>query len=83
MVPEERSQQQKEWLKHNCYLLTQVQEYMEETALYRANWIWANPSRGIFEILAEYPRLTSSGMVCHCLTYCIQMTDPSTSANNL
>ncbi|XP_024115340.1 uncharacterized protein LOC112137320 isoform X1 [Oryzias melastigma] len=39
MVPEERSQQQKEWLKHNCYLLTQVQEYMEETALYRANWI--------------------------------------------
>ena len=60
---EERALQMKEWLKHNSEPFTQVQSYMRDTVLCRANWIWANGSKDILDILTEYPHLTSPGMV--------------------
>ncbi|XP_051957914.1 uncharacterized protein LOC127626277 isoform X2 [Xyrauchen texanus] len=62
-VPEERAFQQKEWLKHNSEPFTQVQSYMKDTVLSRANWIRGNSSKDILEILTEYPHLTSPGMI--------------------
>lgn len=41
-TPEERSLQQKEWLKTNSEPFSQVQLYMKDTVFYRANWIRAN-----------------------------------------
>ncbi|KAL0161462.1 hypothetical protein M9458_045187, partial [Cirrhinus mrigala] len=58
----ERALQQKEWLKHNSEPFTQVQSYMKDTVLCRANWIRANSSKDILELLTEYPHLTSPGM---------------------
>ncbi|RXN03704.1 hypothetical protein ROHU_013290 [Labeo rohita] len=54
---------QKEWLKHNLEPFTQVQSYMKDTVLCRANWIRANSSKDILELLTEYPHLTSPGMI--------------------
>lgn len=62
-TPEERSLQQKEWLKNNSEPFSQVQLYMKDTVLYRANWIRANNSKDVLEILTEYPHLISLGMV--------------------
>ncbi|ROL45233.1 hypothetical protein DPX16_17844 [Anabarilius grahami] len=62
-IPEERALQQKEWLKHNSEPFTQVQSYMKDTVLCRANWIRGNSSKDILEILTEYPHLTSPGMI--------------------
>ncbi|RXN03703.1 hypothetical protein ROHU_013289 [Labeo rohita] len=60
---EERALQQKEWLKHNSEPFTQVQSYMKDAVLCRANWIRANSSKDILELLTEYPHLTSPGMI--------------------
>ncbi|KAK2913774.1 hypothetical protein Q8A67_002173 [Cirrhinus molitorella] len=62
-IPGERALQQKEWLKHNSEPFTQVQSYMKDTVLCRANWIRANSSKDILELLTEYPHLTSPGMI--------------------
>ncbi|XP_056232647.1 uncharacterized protein LOC130169719 [Seriola aureovittata] len=62
-VTEERALQLKEWLKHNSEPFTQVQFYMRETVLCRANWIRSHSSKDILEILREYPHLTSPGMI--------------------
>ncbi|KAL1281243.1 hypothetical protein QQF64_000046 [Cirrhinus molitorella] len=52
-IPGERALQQKEWLKHNSEPFTQVQSYMKDTVLCRANWIRANSSKDILELLTE------------------------------
>ncbi|XP_061115670.1 uncharacterized protein LOC133140108 isoform X3 [Conger conger] len=63
-VPLERALQMKEWLKHNSEPLSQVQEYMRETAIHRANWIRHTGAKSIGEILQEYPHLLSTpGMI--------------------
>nr|XP_023650926.1 uncharacterized protein LOC111835159 [Paramormyrops kingsleyae] len=62
-IPEERAFQQKEWLKHNSEPFTQVQSYMKDTVLCRANWIRDNSSKDILELFTEYPHLTSPGMI--------------------
>ena len=50
---------------------------MEDTAVYRAKWIQDNKELTITQILEQYPRLTSNGMVrgniVHVVIYCFLM----------
>ncbi|KAI1900225.1 hypothetical protein AGOR_G00047810 [Albula goreensis] len=63
-IPLETVCQMKEWLKHNSQPLSQVQEYMRETAIYRANWIRQGSPKSVAEILQEYPHLLATpGMI--------------------
>ena len=61
--PEERSQQQREWLKSNTEPYSMVQEYMKATALYRAKWIRADGTKDMRMVINEYPHLTDPRMV--------------------
>ncbi|KAG1924760.1 hypothetical protein F2P79_025951, partial [Pimephales promelas] len=65
----ERASQLKEWLKNNTRPQDQVEQYMRETAPFRAHWIRENGSKPISEILSEFPRLMDTpGMVNIILT---------------
>ncbi|XP_056102916.1 uncharacterized protein LOC130082154 [Rhinichthys klamathensis goyatoka] len=60
----ERAVQLKEWLKNNTRPQDQVEQYMKETALFRAHWIRENGSKPISEVLSEFPRLMDTpGMI--------------------
>ncbi|KAM9488568.1 uncharacterized protein Hap1MRO34_005469 [Clarias gariepinus] len=62
-ISEDRAKQLKEWLRHNSQPLSQVSAYMQDTVLYRAQWIRGNNLKDIREILQEFPHLTSPGMI--------------------
>lgn len=56
-----------EWLKKNKQPVSQVEEFMRGTAIYRAQWIRENGSKSLIEITQEYPRLLDTpGMVKKC-----------------
>ncbi|XDV26034.1 hypothetical protein PO909_029838 [Leuciscus waleckii] len=60
----ERAVQLKEWLKNNTRPQDQVEQYMKETAPFRAHWIREYGSKPISEILSEFPRLMDTpGMI--------------------
>lgn len=53
-----------EWLKENMWPREQVTDYMQETAVYRAQWIRNNEAKTVPDIIAEFPRLVDTpGMV--------------------
>ncbi|RXN19331.1 hypothetical protein ROHU_025785 [Labeo rohita] len=62
-ISEERAEEIKQWLRNNTQPISQVEQYMRETALCRAQWIRANNSKNMFEVLHEFPRLTTTGMI--------------------
>nr|XP_057925482.1 uncharacterized protein LOC131127533 [Doryrhamphus excisus] len=62
-ISDERALQCSEWLKNNSQPLSQVEAYMRDTCQYRAGWIRADHSKSIPEILGEFPRLTTPGMI--------------------
>lgn len=62
-ISEERAEEIKQWLRNNTQPISQVEQYMRETALYRAQWMRANNSKNMFEVLHEFPRLTTPGMI--------------------
>ncbi|XP_041835318.1 uncharacterized protein LOC121636033 [Melanotaenia boesemani] len=62
-IPEERAVQCAEWLKNNTQPITQVNEYMRDTCSFRAAWIRADHSKTVDEVLAQFPRLLTPGMI--------------------
>ncbi|RXN34367.1 hypothetical protein ROHU_004056 [Labeo rohita] len=62
-ISEERAEEIKQWLRNNTQPISQVEQYMRETALCRVQWIRANNSKNMFEVLHEFPRLTTTGMI--------------------
>ncbi|XDV11873.1 hypothetical protein PO909_000675, partial [Leuciscus waleckii] len=56
-ISEADSNKMTEWLKKNKQPVSQVEEYMRGTAVYRAQWIRENGSKSLIEITQEYPRL--------------------------
>ena len=52
------------FMKNNDEPQTTIQEYMNKTAQARYIFIRENCDRTVGEILQEYPRLLSPGMVC-------------------
>lgn len=54
--------QLKDWLRNNHQPLSQVETYMQDTAVYRAKCIRDN-NWTIDHILEEFPRLMTKGMV--------------------
>lgn len=52
----------KEWLRNNSQPLSQIETYMQNTAVYRAKRIRDN-NWTIDQILEEFPRLMTKGMV--------------------
>lgn len=63
-VPLEKVQEMVEWLKVHKYPISEVENYMKETAFYRGKWIRNNGSKSIAEVLKEFPRLVDNpGMV--------------------
>ena len=53
-----------EWLKHNVAPSSQVNSFMEKTAVKKAEWIRKNPGQSFDNILKEYPPLFDTpGMV--------------------
>ncbi|CAM4578200.1 unnamed protein product [Leuciscus chuanchicus] len=66
-ISEADSNKMTEWLKKNKQPVSQVEEYMRGTAVYRAQWIRENGSKSLIEITQEYPRLLDTpGMVKKC-----------------
>lgn len=61
-ISDERALQLKEWLRNNSQPLSQIQTYMQDTAVYRAKCIRDN-NWTIDQILQEFPRLMAKGMV--------------------
>lgn len=61
MSPEELKEKV-EWLRNNRYPVSQVEEYMKQTAVQRGRWI-RETTRSVQEILIEFPRLVDPGMV--------------------
>ncbi|XP_034074756.1 uncharacterized protein LOC117547947 [Gymnodraco acuticeps] len=61
-ISEERAIQCKEWLKHNSQPLNQVEQYMQDTAVYRAKSLREN-GWDIQGIRQEFPHLFTPGMV--------------------
>lgn len=63
-ISNEQFQCMVEWLKHNISPTTQVNSFMEKTAVKRAEWIRINRGESFENILREYPRLFDTpGMV--------------------
>lgn len=63
-MPPEKIQEMVDWLKVHKYPISEVENYMKETAVYRGMWIRKNGSKSIPEILKEFPRLVDNpGMV--------------------
>ncbi|XP_066498456.1 uncharacterized protein [Hoplias malabaricus] len=63
-ISDERAVAMTEWLKNNIWPLNQVEEYMKQTAIYRAKWIRDHGSKTVQEINREYPRLLDTpGMI--------------------
>ncbi|CAM4570737.1 unnamed protein product [Leuciscus chuanchicus] len=63
-VPLEKVQEMVEWLKVHKYPISEVENYMKETAIYRGKWIRNNGSKSIPEVLKEFPRLVDNpGMI--------------------
>ncbi|KAK0136550.1 hypothetical protein N1851_027341 [Merluccius polli] len=52
-----------EWLKNNSQPLIQVEEFMRDTALYRARWVRDNANKTILDVLEKFPHLTTPGMI--------------------
>ncbi|XP_033954112.1 uncharacterized protein [Pseudochaenichthys georgianus] len=61
-ISEERAIQCKEWLKHNSQPLNQVEQYMQDTAVYRAKSLREN-GWDIQGIRQEFPHLFTPGMI--------------------
>ncbi|XP_033966325.1 uncharacterized protein [Pseudochaenichthys georgianus] len=61
-ISEERAIQCKEWLKHNLQPLNQVEQYMQDTAVYRAKSLREN-GWDIQGIRQEFPHLFTPGMI--------------------
>ncbi|XP_013870629.1 uncharacterized protein LOC106522237 [Austrofundulus limnaeus] len=61
-ISDERASKLKEWLRNNSQPLSQVETYMQETAIYRAKCIRDN-SWTIDQILQEFPHLMTKGMI--------------------
>lgn len=63
-MPPEKIIEMVEWLKVNKFPVSQVEDYMKQTALQRGRWIRSNGSKSLPEILEEFPRLVDNpGMV--------------------
>ncbi|XP_049333160.1 uncharacterized protein LOC111195806 isoform X2 [Astyanax mexicanus] len=63
-ISDERAEAMMEWLKNNIRPLSQVEEYMKQTAIHRAKWIREHGSKTMEEIKREYPRLLDTpGMI--------------------
>ncbi|KAF3833196.1 hypothetical protein F7725_026861 [Dissostichus mawsoni] len=63
-VPPEKLLEMVEWMKVNRYPVSQVEDYMNQTALHRGKWIRSNGSKSLPEILTEFPRLVDNpGMI--------------------
>ncbi|XP_034085470.1 uncharacterized protein LOC117554950 [Gymnodraco acuticeps] len=63
-VPPEKLLEMVEWMKVNRYPVSQVEDYMNQTALHRGNWIRSNGSKSLPETLTEFPRLLDNpGMI--------------------
>ncbi|XP_051519579.1 uncharacterized protein LOC127420962 [Myxocyprinus asiaticus] len=59
-----RAVQMTEWLKNNILPPAQAEQYMKETAIHRAKWIRDNGTKGLTEIVSEYPCLLDTpGMI--------------------
>ena len=56
-LPSEKFQSMVEWLKYNVAPSSQVNSFMEKTAVKRAEWIRKNTGQSFGNILKEYPRL--------------------------
>lgn len=61
-ISDKRALQLKQWLRNNSQPLSQVQTYMQDTAVYRARCI-RDKNWTIDEILKEFPHLLTKGMV--------------------
>ncbi|CAL8384295.1 unnamed protein product [Gadus morhua 'NCC'] len=42
---------------------SQVEEFMRDTALYRARWVRENSGKSVHDVLQEFPQLTNPGMI--------------------
>ncbi|KAF5902298.1 uncharacterized protein DAT39_007973, partial [Clarias magur] len=63
-VSPEKMKEMVDWLKVNKYPISEVENYMKETAVYRGKLIRSNGSKSIPEILEEFPRLIDNpGMI--------------------
>ncbi|KAK0141263.1 hypothetical protein N1851_021705 [Merluccius polli] len=62
-MPLEQVVEMAEWLKHNDQPLIQVEEFMRDTALYRARWVRENSGKSVHDVLQEFPQLTTPGMI--------------------
>nr|XP_055053698.1 uncharacterized protein LOC129438810 [Misgurnus anguillicaudatus] len=61
-IPDEHALQLKEWLRNNSQPLSQIETYMQNTAVNRAKWIRDN-NWTIDQILEEFPCLMTKGMI--------------------
>ncbi|XP_041840155.1 uncharacterized protein LOC121639051 [Melanotaenia boesemani] len=61
-ISEEKAMQLKEWLRHNSQPLSKVEQYMLDTAVYRAKMIRGN-KWDIQEVCQEFPHLLTQGMI--------------------
>ncbi|XP_063039821.1 uncharacterized protein LOC134435017 isoform X2 [Engraulis encrasicolus] len=59
-ISEEAAFHMTEWLKENMWPREQVTDYMQETAVYRAQWIRNNEAKTVPDIIAEFPRLVDT-----------------------
>ncbi|XP_033989623.1 uncharacterized protein si:dkey-207l24.2 [Trematomus bernacchii] len=59
-VPPETLLEMVEWMKVNRYPVSQVEDYMNQTALQRGKWIRSNGSKSLPEMLTEFPRLVDN-----------------------
>ncbi|KAL0967318.1 hypothetical protein UPYG_G00250720 [Umbra pygmaea] len=63
-ITPERAIQLTEWLKNNIWPQSQVGQHMLETAIHRAQWIRANGTTSMLDIVTEFPRLVDTpGMI--------------------
>ncbi|CAL8325662.1 unnamed protein product [Merluccius merluccius] len=62
-MPLEMVLERNEWLKNNSQPLIQVEEFMRDTAVYRARWVRDNADKTIIDVLEKFPHLTTPGMV--------------------
>ncbi|XP_041938350.1 uncharacterized protein LOC121699878 [Alosa sapidissima] len=62
-ISQERAESMVEWLKLNSEPHNRVEDFMQATAIYRAEWVRKNTSSTIAEVLHEFPRLMSPGMI--------------------
>ncbi|CAL8360451.1 unnamed protein product [Merluccius merluccius] len=62
-IPQETAEEMIEWLRHNLVPSNQLENYMEATAVYRAEWLRKNTGKSIAEALHEFPRLLFPGMI--------------------